>query len=716
MKQLVLMQGAVAIEQVPAPMIEPGTVLVHVAHSCVSIGTELAGVRSSGDPTWKRALKHPDEVRRVLGMVAEQGVRRIHRMVKTKLTSGSALGYSAAGTVIAVGEGVEDLRVGDAVACAGAQCAHHAEVIRVPRNLAVKVPGGVDSAAASTVTLGAIATQGVRRLSPTLGESVVVLGLGILGQLTAQLLKANGCHVVGIDLDRKRIALARELGVDHVVHPDDTEAEQHVHRLTDGYGADGVIVTAASASDALIAQAFRMCRKKGRVVLVGDVGLNLNREDIFKKELDFLISTSYGPGRYDPTYEEGGIDYPLPYVRWTENRNMAEYLRCVADGRVRLDRLISRITDIDEAEAAYEALKSGTDDLIVLLHYPSRGASALSDVVAIKGARPALDGVVRLGLVGASSFAKGMHLPNLEQLSGRARLRAVMSRTGLNAQETAKQFGAAYATTDLNRLLVDTEVDALLITTRHNRHASEVLAGIRAGKHVMVEKPLALTRQEMVEISDFYRANPAGPILLTGFNRRFSPCLKRIYELLVDRSGPMIINYRMNAGYVSADNWVHGTEGGGRNLGEACHIYDLFTALTGAKAVSVNAQAITPTSSHYGTTDNFIATIKFSDGSVASLTYTALGSKAHPKEQMEIYVDGKVLVLDDYKSLQVAGARATGLSLRLADKGQKREMHEFVDAIRQGLDWPIPLWQQIQATEIALKVDELIRANADLSH
>lgn len=709
MKQLVLLQGNVNIDEVPTPLVEPGAVLVRVAYSCVSIGTEIAGVRSSGEPTWKRALKHPEEVKRVLGMVAEQGVRRIHRMVKTKLTSGTALGYSAAGNVIDVGEGIDDIHVGDAVACAGAQCAHHAEVIRIPRNLAVKVPREVDMAQASTVTLGAIATQGVRRLAPTLGESVVVLGLGILGQLTAQLLKANGCRVVGIDLDRRRIALARETGIDYAFHPDDAEAEQHVHRLTDDYGADGVVVTAASASDALIAQAFRMCRKKGRVVLVGDVGLNINREDIFKKELDFFISTSYGPGRYDPTYEEGGIDYPLPYVRWTENRNMAEYLRCVADGHIRLHRLISRVADLDDAQAAYEALKSGTDDLIVLLRYPPQGDAVASVTVANAGARAAHGGALRIGLVGASSFAKGMHLPNLEAMPDRVHLQAVMSRTGLNAQATAKQFGAAYATTDLGRLLADPEVDALLVATRHDRHASEVLAGLNAGKHVLVEKPLALSRQELDAIAAFYRANPAGPVLLTGFNRRFSPCLKRMYALLAERSGPMIINYRMNAGHMPTDSWVHGPEGGGRNLGEACHIYDLFTALTGARAVSVSAQAITPSSGYYGCTDNFVATVKFDDGSVASLTYTALGSKSHPKERMEVYVDGKVLLLDDYKSLEVVGARQPGLSLRLADKGQKQELLEFADSIRNCLDWPIPLWQQLQATDIALRVDEQIR-------
>jgi predicted dehydrogenase/threonine dehydrogenase-like Zn-dependent dehydrogenase len=709
MKQLVLLKGSVNVQQVPSPTVEPGAVLVRVSHSCISIGTELAGVRSSGEPTWKRALKHPEEVRRVISMVAEQGIRRIHRMVKSKLTSATALGYSAAGIVIEVGEGVSDLRVGDRVACAGAQCAHHAEVIRVPRNLAIKVPESVDFEAASTATLGAIAMQGVRRLGPTLGESFVVLGLGILGQIASQILRANGCRVIGIDLDRSRIALAKTLGIDAAFHPDDAEAIDHVHRLTDGFGVDGVVVTAASESDSLISQAFQMCRKKGRVVLVGDVGLDIKREDIFKKELDFLISSSYGPGRYDPTYEEGGIDYPLPYVRWTENRNLGEYLHLIAAGRLDVRPLVSRVVDVDVAGQAYEELKGGGADLVVLVRYPQEDGHAATTKIPNPGANVSRPGAVRVGLVGAGGFAKGMHLPNMEAMPEKFHLQAVMSRTGLNAQETAKQFGAAYATTELSRLLQDPDVDALLVATRHNLHAQEVLAGLRAGKHVLVEKPLALTQVEVDEIAAFYRENSSGPVLLTGFNRRFSPSIQRMREIVEDRSGPMILNYRMNAGYVPQSEWVHGEEGGGRNLGEACHIYDLFTFLTGARVEMVSASAIRPASVHYGSTDNFVATIRFDDGSVATLTYTALGSKLHPKERMEVFVDGKVLLLDDYRTLDIVGARQRGVTSKLVDKGQKQELIEFARCIQNGGEWPIPLWQQIQATEIALRVDAMIR-------
>ena len=667
----------------------------------------MAGVRSSALPLWKRAMMHPDEVKQVMSMVAEQGIRRIHRMVRSKITSGTALGYSAAGTVMEVGDGVSDLHQGDRVACAGAQCAHHAEVIRVPRNLVTKIPENIDFARASTVTLGAIAMQGVRRMSPTMGEAFVVLGLGIIGQITVRLLKANGCRVIGVDLDQNRVRLAKEGGADAAFHPSNEDAVQHAFRLTDGYGADGVVVTAASSDDMLISQAFQMCRKKGRVVLVGDVGLNINREDIFKKELDFLISTSYGPGRYDPTYEEGGIDYPLPYVRWTENRNMSEYLRLVAGNQIQLAPLISKIVDIDQASQAYADLKTGNQDLLVLLHYPdSKEVSATSRKVMNSSAASRRSEALRVALVGAGGFAKGMHLPNMESLPDRFHLHAVMSRTGHNAQATAKQFGAEYATTDISQIIGDPEVDVLLIATRHNLHAAMVLEGLRAGKHVIVEKPLALTQKEVDDIQAFYQQNPTGPVLMTGFNRRFSPHVKRMREIIVERSSPMIINYRMNAGHIPLDNWVHGEEGGGRNLGEACHIYDLFTYLTGARAEAVSSHAIRPATGHYGSTDNFVATMRFADGSIATLTYTALGSKAYPKERMEVYVDGKVLILDDYRTLDIVGTSQKGVKTRMIDKGQKQELVEFANCILNGTEWPIPLWQQIQATEIALRVEE----------
>lgn len=710
MKQVLIRHGQAVVEEVPAPLVESGTLLVQVAQSCISIGTEMSGVRASGLPLWKRALNQPQNVRTVFQMVASQGLLKTKSLVQGKLSCGQPTGYSAAGTVIEVGKGVDGIKVGDRVACAGAQCAHHAELIRVPRNLAVLVPENVSFPDASTVTLGAIAMQGVRRASPTLGESFVVVGLGILGQLTVQILRASGCRVIGIDLDRKRIDLATQMGMNVGLHPEDVDDIQQVARLTNGHGADAVIITAASPSDSIISSAFRMCRKKGRVVLVGDVGLNLNRADFYSKEIDFFISTSYGPGRYDNNYEEKGLDYPIAYVRWTENRNMGEFLQLIADGIVNVEPLIASSFTIDQAPVAYEALKADDNKpLMVLLSYPEESASRYSRVTHIPTVVPAKVGKLRIAVVGAGGFAKGTHLPNLQSLSDKYEIHCIMSRTGHNALETAKQFSASYATTDYCKVLDDKDVDAVVIASRHNLHSEMLLAALRAGKHVLVEKPLALTAADLDRIESFYSDESivCKPLTLTGFNRRFSPYAQRIHSVIGQRSNPMIINYRMNAGYIPLDHWVHNEEGGGRNLGEACHIYDLFTFLVNARAVHVTATSIRPSTAYYSSSDNFVASIFFGDGSVANLTYTSMGSGEYPKESMEIFVDGKTIVLDDYKKLSILGTRQKPFSTAVQDKGQYSELISFANGVRDGI-WPIPLWQQIQATRISLQVEQFL--------
>ena len=700
------------VDEVPAPCVEPGTVLVRLDHSCISVGTEMSGIRASAVPLWKRAARQPEKVTRVLRAVVAQGLASTLSEIEGKLAAGEPTGYSAAGVVLEIGAGVDDLRPGARVACAGSQCAHHAEVVCVPRNLTVPIPGNLEFAEASTVTLGAIALQGVRRAAPTLGETFVVIGLGILGQLTSQLLRAHGCRVIGTDLDASRIQLALDLGMHVGINPGDADEVEQAARLTHGVGADGVIITAATPSDAVISGAFRMCRKKGRVVVVGDVGLNLNRSDIYAKELDLFISTSYGPGRYDKGYEERGLDYPIAYVRWTENRNMEEYLRLLAERRLTIARLITATYPIERATEAYQALElNGSRSLMVLLSYPRDSTGAATRVVRNPRARPSRPGRLRVALVGAGGFAKGMHLPNLRSLPEEYQLHAVVSRTGHNAAATAKQFGAAYATTEFHRVLADPDVDLVLIATRHNLHATQALQALRAGKHVLVEKPLALSQLELDSITGFFESRPddaATPVLLTGFNRRFSVYARQIVELIRDRSNPVILNYRMNAGHLPADHWVHTEEGGGRNRGEACHIYDLFTYITGSRVTAVQAHSIIPQTGFYSASDNFVATMTFEDGSVATLTYTALGSRDYPKEQMEVFVEGKVLHLDDYRKLSVTGARTKGVSTSTTEKGQKEELKALARAIRQGGEWPIPLWQQAQATEIALAVEPLL--------
>lgn len=713
MRQVIIRGGVAVAEEVPEPLVEPGTVLVRSSFSCISVGTEMAGIRTSALPLWKRALQQPENAKRVLQMASQQGWKWAWTTVRSKLEAGNATGYSVAGTVVAVGEGISDLAPGDRVACAGAQCAHHAETVRIPRNLCVPLPENLDLESACTVTLGAIALQGVRRANPTLGEAFVVIGMGILGQLTAQLLKANGCRVIATDLDASRLKLGQSMGVDTIVNPDGGDPFQQVANLTAGIGADGVIITAAGSSDEIISSAFRFCRKKGRVVLVGDVGLHLNRSDFYEKEIDFLISSSYGPGRYDRNYEERGLDYPAPFVRWTENRNMLAYLSLLAQGKVNVRPLISAIFPIEEAPEAYRQLREDpARHVMVLISYKSsQNEKTTSPHTLFLNPRRSSggEGTIRLALIGAGSFAQGMHLPNLRRMPDKYTLHAVASRTGHAATVVGKAHQCRYATTDPEEIYRDPDVEAVLITTRHDSHARLAIQALKAGKHVLLEKPLALTASELQEISTFYEnAGEGAPILLTGFNRRFSSHMQRAGELSVRRTSPLICNYRMNAGFIPLNHWVHGPEGGGRNLGEACHIYDLFVFLTRARPVTVHASAIRPQSSAFQSSDNFVATVGFHDGSVCTLTYTAMGSKDYPKETMELYTDGAVAHLEDYRELAIKGSRLKSVQTKSTDKGHSNELVRFAEAIRKGGEWPIPLWEQLAASQIALDVEQFL--------
>lgn len=709
MQQILIRAGKAVVVDVPSPKVGSKNILVQVMHSCISVGTEMAGVLSSGMPLYQRALKQPENVKRVLEMMRDQGLQRTMDRVTGKLAAGSATGYSAAGVVMALGAEVEGFAIGDLVACAGAGIANHAEVIDVPVNLAVKLPEGVGTDLGATVTLGAIAMQGVRRAEPTLGETFLVVGLGILGQITAQMLTANGCQVIGVDLDPQRIEIAKRGGMKFGVDPSVQNYVERVLAFSHGLGADGAIVTAASTSHQVISDAMQACRKKGRVVLVGDVGLNLNRGDLYRKELDLKISCSYGPGRYDPAYEEGGQDYPLPYVRWTENRNMQAYIQLLADRRVRLDAFADTVFPIERAEEAYQALQGERDKpLMVLLSYAQRPEALTQTRVDVCLAQ-APSGKIRVALAGASSFAQGVHLPNMGVLRKDFELRAVMSRTGANAKAVASQNQAAYCTTDFAEILRDPDIDLVLIATRHDLHGALALQALHAGKHTFVEKPLTLSLPELADIEAFYATNPSGPLLMTGFNRRFSPAIRCIQDVLKDRTTPIIANYRMNAGFVPRDSWLHGPEGGGRNLGEACHIYDLFVALVGgAPITSVHAAAITAADMQWARNDNFQATVTFADGSVCALTYTALGAKTYPKERMEIFADGKVISMDDYKSVEVVGGKHKAWSAQSAQKGQLQELSALADTLLRGKPWPIPLAHQIQATRIAFEVERQI--------
>ncbi|MDC0586992.1 bi-domain-containing oxidoreductase [Gammaproteobacteria bacterium] len=712
MKQVLIKQGKAIVNDVPAPIMGDGEVLVQLRKSCLSVGTEINGVQSSGTPLWQKALQQPEKIATVIKSTSDIGFKRTWDLIAEKNEVSIPTGYSAAGVVIKVGHKVKNILPGDRVACAGAQCAFHAEFISVPENLCTIIPDNLDWESASTVTLGAIALQGIRRMQPSLGETIVVIGLGFLGILTIQLLKANGCKVIGIDIDRERLNLAMNLGIDVAVDPNSEDHLDQVARLTDGFGADGVIITAASSSDQIISSAFKLCRKKGRVVIVGDIGLSLNREDFYLKEIDVLISTSYGPGRYDNKYEDEGLDYPISYVRWTENRNMSEYIRLLSEGMVEIKSLISSTFSIDEASEAYNSIlvESDSKPILVLLSYPNQDVEPVHRTLLKHSSKP-INGKLNIAILGAGAHARSMHLPALKGLKDYFNLSAVVTKSGHKAKEIAEQFDASYASTDYLEVLSDKEIDAVIISTRHDLHGKMTLEALKAGKHVLVEKPLSLNSEEIGKIDEYIKSekNEHIPILLTGYNRRFSPYALKIQELIKERTNPFIINYRMNAGYIPMDHWVHGPEGGGRNLGEACHIYDFFTSLTDSKIISVSANAIKPKTNHYSWSDNFISTLGFEDGSLCTLTYTALGNTKHPKELAEIYFDNKVITLKDYKSLETIGCNNASLKTKFEDKGMKQELIQFAKAIKKGDHWPIPWWQQLQVANIGVTIEEKIR-------
>lgn len=715
MKQVILRSGEAVIEEVPVPVPAPGQVLVQVAYSCISPGTELAALTTASPlGLMKSVLTRRHLVRKAWAVVRDRGGRAAARIAQERLAGGLVAGYSCAGWVVELGEGIEDLAVGDAVACGGAGFAHHAEFVAVPRNLVVRVPDGVGLEAAATVTLGAIALQGVRRAEIQLGERIGVIGLGAIGYLTVQLCRAVGARVLGVDRDPARVALARESGCDWTVDPATEDPVAVAHRISEDYGLDAVLVTAATASDEPVQHAMQMARRKGRIVVVGDVGLHLRREEMYLKELDLRMSTSYGPGRYDPSYEEGGLDYPYSYVRWTENRNMQAYLECLATTRCRIEPLLSAVHPLEAAREAYGALQ-GEDvrPLTALLRYAAAAGDRPTDIkrsVPVARGQPAA-GRIRLALIGAGSFARSTHLPNLAHLRDRFSLAALVGRSGARAVALARQYNAARAVTDYREVLADPEVDAVLICTRHDLHAQIASEALSAGKHVFLEKPVALTVVEIEKLEGLLRhlyAKPDAPILFVGYNRRYSPCARRLHELLADRINPLQAYYRMNVGPLPGDHWVHGPEGGGRIIGEACHIFDLFAFLSSARAVDVSAHPIHPRTAAARARENFTATIRFADGSVCTLLYSALGAQDIPKEYAEVYADGASFVLDDYRTLMVHGRRAPGIAGRKQDKGHLAALEAFHAQIMGRAPVTMGTEELFAAARISLAVDNLV--------
>jgi predicted dehydrogenase/threonine dehydrogenase-like Zn-dependent dehydrogenase len=745
MRQILMNMGGVVVARMPRPAVQPGAVLIRVRHSLVSVGTEVAPLRpakiASPDTTavdrglerartlrhyFRASLRDPRKAARRLSEIAE---RRLSGAWQTSMPVGTpsapavasdlnaqgwAVGYSVAGEVVSVGSEVDDLVPGDLVAAAGAGQASHADYVSVPRNLVCRVPAGCALKDAASATIGAIALQGVRRAAPQLGERICVLGLGLIGQLTVQLLKAAGCKVIGLDLDPARVERARALGLD--AGASDADAlKTTIRDLTGGFGADRTIMTAATKSNSVINLAMDVTRAKGTVVIVGDVGLGVDRTIFYRKEIDLLMSTSYGPGRYDQSYEADGHDYPYAYVRWTLNRNMQAYLELVAGGKVNFGALIDRIMPIDEAPAAYEQLAKGEGELPlgVLLDYPDDPEDdAAPERIILRGHRQASGERINYALVGAGAFGTAMLVPQMRKRSDRYFLRGVVSRGGAQGSNFARDNQVEVLTSDLDAVLSDPGFQLVVIATRHHEHADQAQRSIQAGKHVFVEKPLAITWDELESVSGAYSslaASTGSPLLMVGFNRRFSPALQMLKERLAGRRSPLMIQYRLNAGYIALDHWVHGAQGGGRNVGEACHMYDVFRFLAGAPVRSIEATAIDPRELAYARSDNFAATIAYEDGTVASLLYTALGPKAGlGKEHITVFCDGEAFIVDDFKKLTKASDGSVLWHASEPDKGHYEELSRFADAIAAGSPAPIPFDEIIETSAVALHVEDLI--------
>lgn len=682
--------GELAVREMPAPAPRPGGLIVATRVSLLSAGTEKLLTDLAKASLAGKARARPDLVRQVVDKAKREGVLATIETVRAKLDMPAALGYSCAGRVVDIGAGVSDFKVGDRVACAGAGYANHADFNFIPKNLAVAIPDGVDDEDAAFVTLGAIALQGVRQAAPTLGERVVVVGLGLLGLLTVQLLKANGCRVLGYDPVAAKADLARRLGADRAVSEALPEAAD---AFTDGRGADAVLVTASSKSNEPVNTAAALCRVKGRVVLVGMVGMNLDRDPFYRKELDLRLSMSYGPGRYDPDYEERGHDYPFAYVRWTERRNMQAFLELIAEGRVTPRALVTHRFPIDDAEQAYALLEGREPYIGILLTYPGTEVAApvrrVEIACAPSLAAPASGGI---GFIGAGNFARGVLLPHLKKIGGIS-FTGVATATGLSATHAAEKFGFRYATTDPREILNDPATAIVFIATRHDTHASLAAEALRAGKHVFVEKPLAVSGEQLADVVQ--AAEESQGVLMVGFNRRFAPMVRRAAEVLRRRSQPLVMLYRINAGAVPAESWIQGAEGGGRIIGEVCHFIDTLGFLAAAEPVSVHALQAR------GHPDAVSIQIAFADGSVGTVVYSSLGDRAFPKEYLEVFGAGRVVTIDDFRRavFVIDGRRSTMKAMR-QDKGFTEELRQFLAATRGEQPPPIGL-HDLRATTAA---------------
>ena len=708
MKQILqsLQTGVVEVAEVPLPSLKPGHVLIRTSQTLLSQGTERMLLEFGKAGFVNKARLQPEKVGLVLDKIKTDGLQPTLEAVLSKLDQPLPLGYCNVGTVAAIESETSGFKVGERIVSNG----QHAEVVSVPRNLCAKVPDSVSDEEAAFTVLAAIALQGIRLVQPTLGECVVVTGLGLVGLLTVQLLRAHGCRVLGLDFDKERLDLARLFGADVVdlsIGENPIEVAQDFSRRR---GVDAVIVTAATKSSEPIHQAALMCRKRGRIVLVGVTGLELSRDDFFKKELTFQVSASYGPGRYDPNYEEKGNDYPIGFVRWTEQRNFEAVLDMMAEGQLDVKPLITHRFDISDANKAYELIGADESSLGILLTFPGIELSHKARTVTLLPSSPPYPSLCETGqfsvsFIGSGNYARALLIPAFKKAG--AYLRIVASRSGVSGFHAGQKYGFELTTTSTDNIFTDTETNAVVISTQHDSHAGFVLQSLRAGKHVFVEKPLCLTLSDLAKIESTYaeivKGNSVSTVLMVGFNRRFAPHVQKIKNLLKGVNGPKTFVMTVNAGAIPADHWTQNSQvGGGRIVGEACHFIDLLRFLAAAPIIKFSRSTMASPSG-----DTVSLTLEFEDGSIGTIHYFANGSKVFPKERLEVFVAGRVLQLDNFTKLKGYGWPGfKKMNLWRQDKGQSSCAAEFVKAASHRATAPIPFEEIVEVSRVSIELAE----------
>jgi predicted dehydrogenase/threonine dehydrogenase-like Zn-dependent dehydrogenase len=673
--------GETILEDVPAPVVKKGHLLIKTTRSLVSAGTERMLVEFGKASMLQKARQQPDRVKQVLGKIKSEGLKPTLQAVFNKLGQPLPLGYCNAGRVVAVGDGVEGFAVGDRVASNGP----HAEYVCVPKNLAAHIPDNVSDEEAAFTVIGSIGLQGLRLCNPQLGETIVVTGLGLIGLITAELLIANGCTVIGTDLDPNKIAIAKRKGI-IAINPTDADVVKSVMELTGNTGADGVIITASAKTDEIISQAAKMSRKRGRIILVGVIGLNISRADFYEKELTFQVSCSYGPGRYDDSYEKGGADYPLPFVRWTEQRNFSAILQAMSSGKLDVASLITERISLPDFNKIYSSI-SNQESIASILEYPEESSTAATVVITEGKFMPGKGGI---GIIGSGNFTSMTMLPVLSKIG--APLYSIASAAGVTGTSLAKKYSIGKSTTDYKSILNDPAIDLVIITTRHNQHAHMVTESLQAGKHVFVEKPLALNKQELNDILHVYNGSKT---LTVGFNRRFSPHMQKVKQQVGDM--PMNVIATMNAGHIPANVWVHDLKtGGGRIVGEACHYIDLISFLTGSriKAVCMNAMGINPEAN----VDNASILLQYENGSTGVINYFANGSKAYSKERIEVYSQERTIITDNFTVTEGFGTKNFSKLKTNMDKGHAAQFKLLVERVKSGGGPLIPVESIVNTT------------------